>query len=64
MFFFCILKQIMYSKIYNFLISFLRRHLRAGYITEVQGQIQPTPHFLCICVYYIIQFDVHDLATY
>ena len=37
--FFCILKQIMYSKIYTFLILFLRRNLRAG---EVEGQIQPT----------------------
>ena len=26
----------------NFFILFLRRHLRAGYITEVEGQIQPT----------------------
>ena len=40
--FFGILKQIMYSKIYTILILFLRRHLRAGYITEVEGQIQPT----------------------
>ena len=27
----------MYSKIYTFLISFLRRHLRAEYVTEEGG---------------------------
>ena len=60
----------MHSKIYTFLISFLRRYLRVGYIREVKGQIQPIHPFPnpfpypIFCVYFIIEFDVHDLATY
>ena len=32
----------MYSKIYTFFNIVFRRDLRAGYIREMEGQIQPT----------------------
>ena len=42
--FFCILKQIMYSKIYTFLNIFFKKTPISilEFIVEVEGQIQPT----------------------
>ena len=65
-----ILKKIMYSKISKFLISFLRRHLSAGYIIQ-EGGANHNQHpfsnpflYSIFFVYCIIQFDIRDLATY
>ena len=57
--FFCII-QIMYRKSIHFLVLFLRRHLRAGYITE-EGRAKYNQHpfpnpllYPILFVYYII----------